>query len=286
MDKSFIELLKSVGNQIDHTELNAAIKADNFEGEFALSDDGLASAKTQVANLFSLESAVNNPVIIERINKESYPKHMKSALSKVEDKLKPLYEKLGIDTTGAEYLSDLIGDIESKITESASTGGNKEVIEALNKELREAKESLDLKDEEFNTKIQERDASYLADKLKGVFMLEANKRTWADIYSEPGLKELILEKQWNSINAKAHLTLSPSGEIIPMQKDFPDKELYNGNKLETFQSLLEPEQENYLKKSDTKKPVKTESKAQVNNDDLTPGQRSILANRDKFKMVS
>ena len=158
MVESIKQILGVLNNQIDSVELNAAIKADNFEGEFAISEDGLNAIISQTQELLSIESAVANPSVIERINKESYPKHMKSALSKVEEKLKPIYDKVGVDYSSAEYLSDLIGEIEAKIDESASKGDNKGVIESLNKELREAKEALDNKDEEFNSKIQERDA--------------------------------------------------------------------------------------------------------------------------------
>lgn len=282
MDNSFIELLKSVGNQINHTELNAAINADNFDGEFALSEDGLTSAKTQVSKLFTLESAINNQEVIERISKDLYPKHMKSSLSKVEGKLKPLYDKLGIDYSEAEFLSDKIGDLEEKITQSASKGDNKEVIETLNKELRDAKAALDTKDEEFNLKIQERDSSYLAERLKDKFTLSANQYKWADAYSDTDLKKAILNQKWDKLNAKAHLKLSDDGNILLMQKDFPDKELYNGNKLETFQSLLEPELEPYLQKSDPKKVNKSEPKPREVEGDLTPNQKSMMEQRAKF----
>ena len=209
---------------------------------------------------------------------------MKSALSKVEEKLKPIYDKVGIDYSSAEYLSDLIGEIETKINESASKGDNKQVIETLNKELREAKEALDNKDEEFNNKIQERDAGYLAERIKDKFTLKANQYTWADTYSDPDLKKAILGQKWDKLNAKAHLKLSEEGEILLMQKDMPDKELYNGNKIETFQSLLEPELEPYLKKSDPKKVTKVET-SKSDAPELTPRQAQMLESRKNYKMV-
>jgi hypothetical protein len=283
--ESIKQILGVLNNQIDSVELNAAIKADNFEGEFAISEDGLTAIIAQTQDLLSIESAVANPVVIERINKESYPKHMKSALSKVEEKLKPIYDKVGVDYSSAEYLSDLIGEIEAKIDESASKGDNKGVIESLNKELREAKEALDNKDAEFNTRITEREQAYLDERIKDKFMLKANEYKWADIYSIPKLKKDILTGTWETIKAKAHLKLSNDGEILVMQKDMPDKELYNGNKIETFQSLLEPELQDYLMKSDPKKVNKSEPKAQAKDDDLTPKQREMIAQKAKF-MVS
>jgi hypothetical protein len=284
VDESIKKILGVLNNQIDSVELNAAIKADNFEGEFAISEDGLTAIISQTQELLSIESAVANPSVIERINKDSYPKHMKSALSKVEEKLKPIYDKVGVDYSSAEYLSDLIGEIEAKIDESASKGDNKGVIESLNKELREAKEALDNKDQEFNTKIQERDAGYLAERIKDKFTLQANQYKWADAYSDLDLKKAILSQKWEKINAKAHLKLSEDGEILLMQKDMPDKELYNGNKIETFQSLLEPELEPYLKKSDPKKVNKVEASTK-DAPELTPRQAQMIAQRKNFKMA-
>ena len=125
MDNSFIELIKVVGNQIDNDELNKAIKEDKFEGEFALSEDGLTLAKKQVSELLTIDSAVANPLVIEKINKDSYPKHMKTALSKVELPLKELMDNLGVDYSDAEFISDKIGDLKEKIAEAASKGDSK-----------------------------------------------------------------------------------------------------------------------------------------------------------------
>ena len=284
MDESIKKILGVLNNQIDSVELNAAIKADNFEGEFAISEDGLTSIVDQTQKLLTIESAVANPSVIEMVNKDSYPKHMKSALAKVEGKLKPVYDKLGIDTSGAEYLSDLIGEIENKINESAG-GDNKELVNSLNNDLRLAKEALDQKDEEYNLKIQERDAGYLAERLKDAFLLKANQYNWADAYSDVDLKKAILGQKWDKLNAKAHLKLSDDGDILLMQKDMPEKELYNGNKIETLQSLLEPELEPYLKKS---KPSgeKPDRKVQEDKPELTPKQEAMRAQRAKFNMVS
>ena len=78
------------------------------------------------------------------------------------------------------------------------------------------------------------------EKLYDTFKLKANNYQWAEVYSDSELREAILEKKWNKLNAKAHLKLV-DGNIVPMNKEMPEKELYEGNKIVTFQSLLEPE---------------------------------------------
>ena len=285
MDNSFIELIKVVGNQIDNDELNKAIKEDKFEGEFALSEDGLSLAKKQVSELLTIDSAVANPLVIEKINKDSYPKHMKTALSKVELPLKELYDAHGVDYSDAEFISDKIGDLKEKLAEAASSGDSKGVVDSLNKELREAKEALENKEQEIESKINEVRSEFAAEKLYDTFKLKANNYQWAEVYSDSELREAILEKKWNKLNAKAHLKLV-DGNIVPMNKEMPEKELYEGNKIVTFQSLLEPEIKDFLKKSSPEKGSKAPEQKKVVHDDLNPKQRAMIAQREKFAQVS
>ena len=254
MDKSIKSILETLNNQIDSNELDAAIKADNFEGEYALSEDGITSILSQTKELLSINSAVNNREVVEKISKELYPKHMKSALSKVEENLKPVLDKLGVDYTNREFISDAIQDIVPKLAE-LSNGDNKDLVDSLNEDVRKSKELLITQSEQFEKDLKQRDDDILQDKIKAKFTSKATEQTWADAYSDPEIRDAILTQKWKKINAKAHLTLSESGEVIAMQKDFPEKELYleGNNKPTTFQSLLEPEFEAYLKKSSPEK---------------------------------
>jgi len=252
VDKAVKTILETLNNQIDSRELSAALKADNFEGEYALSEDGINDILTQTKDLLSMDSAVNNREVIEKISKDLYPKHMKSALSKVEEPLRPVLDKLGIDYSDKEFISDAIQDIEAKINDLAS-GDNKQVIESLNNDIRLLKDAAIQKEEQFSKDLQKRDDDILADKLYQKYKSKATEKQWADAYSDPDLRQAILEQKWKKLQANAHLKLSDSGDIIAMQKEFPDKELYNGNKVQTFQSLLEPEFEPYLKKSTPEK---------------------------------
>ncbi|MFY0654983.1 MAG: hypothetical protein JXQ96_23330 [Cyclobacteriaceae bacterium] len=286
MDNSFIELIKVIGNQIDNDELTKAIKEDKFDGEFALSEDGLNLAKKQVSQLLTIESAVANPTVVEMITKDTWMKHKKTALTQVEEKLKPIYDKMGIDYSDAEFISDKIGDIEEKLSEAISKGDNKSVVDSLNKELREAKESLESREQEIENKINEVRNEYAARDLRREYELKANDYQWADVYSNPDLKKAILNQKWEKLNAKAHLKLSEDGNIQVMQKDMPDKELYEGNKIMTFQSLLEPEISDFLKKSSPEKKTKSNEQNQVVQDDLTPKQKEMIAQKEKFQKAS
>jgi hypothetical protein len=248
MDANVKTILESLNRQIDSNELTAALKADSFEGEYALSEDGIKAITDQVGGLLSVDSAVNNQQIIEKISKDLYPKHMKTALTKVEEQLKPILDKLGVDYSKHEFVSDAISEIEPKLA-SLSNGESKELVESLNEDLRKAKEALDNKDKEFEEELKKRDQEILNDKLMQKFKSKATEKPWADAYNIPDVKNAILSDLWNKVNAKAYLKLTDDGDIVPMQKEFPDKELYNGNKVETFQSLLEPLFEPYVKKS-------------------------------------
>jgi hypothetical protein len=248
MDKSIKTILEALNNQIDSNELTTALKADKFEGEYALSEDGITAIVDQTKGLLSAESAINNAEIIEKISKDLYPKHMKSALMKVEENLKPVLDKLGIDYSKHDFVSDAIKDITPKLVE-LTAGDNQELIDSLNEDLRAAKEGLTKAEEDFQAQLKKRDDDILQDRIKGSFISKAIEKPWADAYSIPEVKEAILDKLWGKINAKAHLKLTDNGEIVPMQKEFPDKELFDGNKVATFQSILEPELDAFLKKS-------------------------------------
>ena len=253
MDKAIKKILETLNNQIDSNELTTSLKADKFEGEYALSDDGITSIIDQTKGLLSVESAINNADIIEKISKDLYPKHMKSALSKVEENLKPVLDKLGIDYSELEFVSDAIKDIGPKLGELTS-GDKQDLIDSLNEDIRVSKDALTKAEETFQDQLKERDNDILKDKLRTIYKSKATEKQWADAYNIPDVKDAILNQVWSKINAKAFLILTDNGEIVPMQKEFNDKELYDGNKVATFQSLLEPELDAYLKKSDPTKP--------------------------------
>lgn len=248
MDANVKKILESLNNQIDSNELTAALKADSFEGEYALTEAGIKAITDQTSTLLSIDSAVNNPAIVEKISKELYPKHMKSALTKVEEQLKPILDKLGVDYSKYEFVSDAIGDIEPKLAELGG-GDNDKLIKSLNEDIRLAKEALEKKDEEFQEELKRRDNEILTDKIRQTFKSKATEKPWAEAYTIPDVQGAILDKAWEKLTSKAHLKLTDTGDIIPMQKEHPEKELYNGNKVETFQSLLEPLFEPFLKKS-------------------------------------
>lgn len=268
MDKTIKKILETLNNQIDSNELTTSLKADKFEGEYELSEDAITSIIDQIKGLLSVESAINNADIIEKISKDLYPKHMKSALSKVEENLKPILDKLGIDYSSLEFVSDAIKDIGPKLSELTKGDDNTELITSLNDDLRISKEALTKKDIEFEEQLKKRDDDILADKIRQIYKSKATEKQWADAYNIPDVKDAILNQVWSKINAKAFLKLTENGEIVPMQKEFNDKELYDGNKVATFQSLLEPELDAYLKKSEPVKLTENGDKKQLSEKDL------------------
>ena len=279
MNKAIKTILETLNNQIDSKELAAALGADNFEGEYALSEDGITSILTQTKGLLSIDSAVNNADVIEKISTDLYPKHMKTALTKVEANLKPILDKLGIDYSKYQFVSDALPDIEPKISE-LSTGDNKGLVDSLNEDIRKEKQALIDLEEKFQQDLKKRDDDILADKIQQIYKSKATEKPWAEAYSMPDVKTAILNQAFNKIKAKAHLTLTESGEIVPMQKEFPDKELYEGNKILTFQSLLEPEFEPFLKKST---PENVNTSGVKTEESLTEKEKARIADFNRQK---
>lgn len=282
MDKGVKEILKTLSIQIDNSDLSSAIAADNFE----LSEEAIEDIVGKTKSLLTKEGAKHDKDIAEYYANDLYPKHKKSATSYIEQQLKPILDKLGVDYTKNEYISDAIPDLANKIEDIYSgkvNGKQNDLVESLKKDLEEANKQLQEKDSEFTKKLEETESAFKTQSLKKEFILKANNYTWADVYNDPDIKDSILEKKWNELNAKAHLTLSDDGEIQVFQKDMPDKELYEGNTKLTFQNLLEPGIEKYLKKSSPS----SEAKKEVKDESLTPQQKAnreaIMAARKKFQ---
>jgi methionine salvage enolase-phosphatase E1 len=283
VDNSWKKLLISLNDRIDHSELSKAVKEDKWEGEFALSDDGFTDAEKKIGSLLTIDSAIANSEVIEKINQDSYPKHMKTALSKVEEKLKPIMDKAGIDYSDAQFISDKIEDLEQALEKSVSKGDNKDVIETYKKDIATLHKSLESKEKEAEETIKALKEEYRQKELYNTYVRKVNDYTWADTYSDPDLKDALLKKKWDKLTAKAHLKLSESGDIQLFQKDMPDKELYEGNKIATFQSLLEPEFEPYFKKSSPEKANNKIPAPIVDEVELTPNQRKMLEHRKRFQ---
>jgi hypothetical protein len=281
VDNKLKKILETLNAQIDSKELSAALKADSFDGEYALSDDGITAIVDQTKGLLTIDGAKHSPDIAEYFANDLYPKHKKSATAFIEQKLKPIFDKLKIDYSSKEFVSDALEDLDpvlESLLEKSSKGGSdsNEVIESLKADLRKAHEELQGKDEHWTKTLEEKESEYKISSLKKEYYLKANQYNWADAYKDPDLQQAILDKKWDKLNAKAHLSLADDGTIKLYQKDMPDKELYEGNKIQTFQNLLEPEIEAYLKKSN---PVQETNAQQVQGSSLTPEQQQ---NRDMY----
>lgn len=291
MDK-WKKILIALNNQIDSKELAQAVKEDKWEGEFEPSDDGILNIIEQTTSLYSFDSAVNNPKVIEQIRQEIYPDIKAKSLSWVEKQLKPVYDKLGIEYKDLEYLSDglkeLDGAIDGLMTGSHSDEERK-LVESLKKDKENLSNTLSLKEDEFKNeleaKISELKNEYSQKELWRTYKEEATSKPWADVYSDPELRDAILEKKFHKITAKANLKISEDGKIQVFQKDMPDKELYEGTKKVEFHDLLTPEIDPYLKKSDPVKPVERNPLITSKSEELTANQRAMIAQRAKFQAI-
>ena len=278
---SWKKLLIALNDQINLSELQTAVKEDKWSGEFDLTDEGFESASSQLKGLLSLDAAKNNKDLAEYFAKDLYPKHKKSATQAIEEKLIRLYDKFGVDYSKYNYPSEAIEELEEKVDQTASSGDSKKLIDSLKADLQMEKDSNAKLSEEAENRIKEMESNYAQKELYKTYQLKANQYPWADAYSDPELRSALLKSKWEKLNAKAQMKLSDEGEILLFQKDMPDKELYNGNKIETFQTLLEPELEPFLKKSTPEKANATkEPKKEA--PELTAKQQAMLDHRKRF----
>lgn len=281
MDK-LLKVLEAVNGRISSKELDAIVKSGKTDGEYEFSDDGLDVAIGQIQGLMTQDAAVHNPEIIEAINKVNYPLHAKTALTKVEEPLKELYKLTGVDFNGEGFISDKISDLQEKIRTLISEGGNKDqsvTLQTLNTELKEAKELQVQIQQDKDAEIKKLNEGFELERLRSEFDSKATEKTWASVYDDADIKGAILSRIWENINAKAVLKRE-EGVIKPYRKDDPNLPLYNGNSEATFQSLLEPEVDKYLKKSEpVSKPDPTIPKSEVK---LTERQQQMIDQRKAY----
>lgn len=282
------EVLIALNNAVESKELQSAVKAGNFSGEFEPSEEGVKAIKEQINKLYSYDSAISNPDIIEAINKDNYPRHKKTAMKFVEDKLKPIFEKLGVDLSDKEYVSDGLHDLDDKIESllTAKSGKTdeetKNLIASYKKDIEEANKLLSLSKENNEKEISELKGQYETKELRTAYKLKANEYKWADAYTDSEVREAILDKKWDKLTAKANLKLSENGEILVFQKDIPDKELYEGTKKVTFQSMFEPEINTFLKKSEPQTKPNNSIPSNGKTEELSPKQLQMIEQRKAF----
>ena len=253
MDENIWKILGTFSEAIDSNELAQAVKARSFDGEYALSDDGIQAIETQTKELMNVEAAIRNPTVKETLAKELKILHKKSFLSKVEEDLKPTFEALGMDTSDVEFLSDKAGDIAEQIEmlkAAKPTSGNAELLASLENDKKELAKQIQNIEFDWQNKLNDQQSDFELKRLKDQYMIKATSKQWAKVYQDDRVQKGILDSVFNDIQSKAILRLSEDGSINLFDKDFPDKEAYDGNKKLEFQTILDQTLDPYMRKSD------------------------------------
>ena len=246
-----IDVIKMLSTRIDSQEL-----IDLTTGTDELNEDQAQNVKNAIMGLLTVDSARNNPEIVNAIKDELYPTHKKTILKQFEDKIKPLADKLGLDLTGKEFASDqfdlLSTAIETKLSEGFT--GDTSLIESLKKDKSDLLAQIETNKGEHEGKINDINKAQTGKELYRNFENKFNTYKLAESYDDEILKDSLKESLWKKITATTHLELSDQG-IKVFEKEMPDKELYRDNKLQTLETLIEPQISKYLKKADTPKVV-------------------------------
>jgi hypothetical protein len=288
MDQNIWKILGTFSEAIDSNELAAAVKAQSFDGDYALSEEGITAIEAQAKGLMNVEGAIRNKDVKETLAKELKMLHKKSFLSKFEEDLRPAFEALGIDTTDVEFLSDKAGDIAEKIKALKSakpTGENKELLASLENDKKELAKQLQDIEAGWQNKLNDQQSTFEQRRLKDQYMIKATSKQWAKVYQDGRVQKGILDSVFEDIQAKAILKMSEDGSIKLYDKELPDKEYYDGNKKIEFQTILDQTLDPYMQKS---KPTPEHRENPVPNStptDLTPMQQSIRDNARRSEMV-
>ena len=284
MTEEVWKILEAVNEVIDSNELAAAVKERKFEGEYAFTEEGVENITEQAKGLMSFDVAIRDTNVRESLAKDLKVLHKKSFLSKVEGDLKPAFDELGIDTSEVEFLSDKAADIADKIKAlKASKGGdNKELLASLEEDKRKLSGQIEEIETGWKQKLQDQQREFEQQRLKDQYLIKAKSKKWATPYQDDIVQRGILDSVFSDLNAKAVPKLSEDGKILLFDKEFPDKEAYDGKSKLEFQSFLDQKLDPYLQKSEPPKPQNNEPAPRGEETKMTPLQRSVRSNYEDY----
>ena len=236
------------------TSILAASSLDDVE----ITDDGWAEMLTGVTRLMSREAAVNNPEIIDEIVESAKGKIIQNTLHSLEVRMKSFAQKAGLDLGDAKKAHEILTVFDEKIGEVFDNNDEKTkgLIDSYKKDLEKRNSEIGTLKADHTAEIEQMTQDSLKRELKTQFELQAKGQNWAEHYSIPSVNKALTDQIWSEINSQATLKFE-DGVIKPYAKDHSDKELYIDNSKATFEDLVNPKYEPYLKKS-TKPETKTD----------------------------
>jgi len=252
--KGVKDIIKLFASQVTSNGLSTIAAASDLK-DVKIEDDDYAEIKTAVTGLLTVESAVNNSDVEKEILDAKTPEIKAKILHAYEKRLINLAKVTGIDLGGAEKAWDMLDifdkEIESKLGSNANEDATK-LIESLKGDKDQLNQDILKQKSDHENNIQEQEEKFIQNDIKNKFELQAKSYEW-DSHLDDNARTAITAQNWGKVNNKAKLKIL-EGDIVPMNKDNPDKELYIGNKKQTFQDINDPLFEPYLKKSDPNPP--------------------------------
>ena len=235
------EVLKLIAAKTGNQELAKVADADISE----INDDDFLKIKESVGNLFTAESAVNNPRIIELIEpklkgkfKEEYEQQVKKSIySSAEEKIATLGEKFGVDLAD-KRIDEMVDLIKGVDPSKAKT----KAYEELQKEFSTFKEG-------HEKTIKEKEGEFKNYKVTSLLKNKMSSKELAEAYKPEMIRESLIDKAISEVRSKAVIDFDDKGGYKLFNPDSPDNELFgeNNQKL-TLDDLINPILEPFTKK--------------------------------------
>lgn len=270
MAKTIKDVLKLVSNQANIQELE--ITASDLN-EVEISDEDWGKIETGIKGLLTVESATHNKEVIDTVTEEQRPKIQEATLHSVEKRLAKIASKTGVDLDGKKKAHEQLDIIEAELPGKIGTGDNQKLIDSLKEDNDNLTQQIDALKTEHETQVTELRAGFESKELRAAFDKILNAGQWADHY-QGKVQEALVNDFWNDLNSKAVLKIE-NGEIVPYQKDIPEKRYMIDNKKADFvKDIVEPFREPYLQKSPGPPDPKTKKQTQEKDrENMTPAEK-------------
>ncbi len=243
------DLLKALEKKVHNDELSSIVSASSLD-DVDITDEGWAAMLADITALMSKDAAVNNTEVIDEIVDSAKGKIVQKTLHNVETRLKSFASKTGVDLGEAKKAHEMLNVFDEKAVEvfKNDDGKTQTLIDSYKTDLGKLNGEIDGLRTDHKAELEVLQKDFDIRELKTQFELQAKSQNWADSYAIPAVNKALTDQIWNEAKSQATLKFE-DGEIKPYNKENPDKEFYLDNKKATFEDLINPKFEPYLKKS-------------------------------------
>lgn len=248
MGKTIKDILALAAGKLgDNTVLKKAIEAEDIT-KVTFEDNEFTAVQSAISQLLTPDAALNNPELIAKYRESINPQIKKDVYGTVENELKEVAGKLGLQFEGGEQVKDMLKKLKEYQPPKPKAEGDiakyQQEIDMLNKQVAKVREEKEREINSLKTEFENTRRDQVISAALGKYKL-------AEPYEKDLVKKGIFETVKNQLYGSAVVKVNENNEIELYQKDMPDKFIYTeANKRMTFDDFVTPLMQDFVKKSE------------------------------------